>query len=166
MHHAHDFSEAQPSFPFEPCNLVPFPAAEITPVMIYAEYPYKVARPIALKAIQKAVAAHGAAFVMERTKRFAELRRDCIHEIPHVPHPSTWYNQERFMDEETTWLPSARMTPTPAKVREMAARESEKAPEGWELFARTSPIHCEYAGDFKHAPDFMKKDFTKWIQNR
>lgn len=54
---------------------------------------------------------------------------------------------------------SASAGPPPAKA-------ADQAPEGWELFARTSPIHCEYAGNWKSAPQFMKQDFQTWLTQR
>lgn len=72
---------------------------------IYAFYPRKVGRPKALKAIEKALAGHGYEYLLERTRAYADLRRDNQDEFPSVPHPSTWFNQERFNDDPSTWGP-------------------------------------------------------------
>ena len=67
---------------------------------VYEVYPLKVGRPAALRAIIKAINLHGAEFILERTKRFAEIRGD---DKEYMPHPSTWFNQERYNDDEQTW---------------------------------------------------------------
>lgn len=159
----------QSSFPFEPPKLLPFPEPEKSAqnaatqaAQVYDHYPWKTGRPVALKAIEKAIRNHGFEHVLARTIRYEELRGPTRHEAPRPPNPSTWFNQERFNDDEETWLPFEETTPTPAKQRDMAAQAAEKAPEGWELFARMSPDRCQYEKDYKHAPDFMKKDFEKW----
>lgn len=70
---------------------------------IYAAYPKKVGRPAALKAIQKAIEKIGAPVLLEKTKAFAAARAG---NIEFVPHPATWFNQERFNDDPSTWRPS------------------------------------------------------------
>jgi hypothetical protein len=67
---------------------------------IYAVYPYKVGRPVALRAIQKALRTHDFAFLLERTQHFAQLRGN---DKSFIPNPSTWFNQERFNDDPSTW---------------------------------------------------------------
>lgn len=163
MLHSH---EDQSSFPFaEPRKIILFTDIPEKPPqslgdsqVVYNAYPLKIGRPVALRAIEKAIREHGFDRVLERTLAFAKARGANRFEPPRVPNPSTWYNQERFNDDPETWGTFDQQTPTPAKLREIA----DQAPEGWELFARTSPIHCEYAGNWKSAPQFMKQDFEKW----
>lgn len=68
---------------------------------IYAEYPRKVGKPDALKAINRALATHGADLLLERTKAYADARAGQDHQF--TPHPATWFNQERFNDDPETW---------------------------------------------------------------
>lgn len=67
---------------------------------IYDFYPKKVAKPAALRAILKQLKKYNADDLLEQTKRFAELWKDATKDqIQFLPHPATWYNQERFMDQ-------------------------------------------------------------------
>lgn len=68
---------------------------------IYAEYPRKVGKPAALRAIIKAIAAHGFERVLERTVAYAKAREG--QEPSYTPHPATWYRQERYLDDPATW---------------------------------------------------------------
>lgn len=74
---------------------------------IYSAYPKKVGKPFALKAIQKALEKHEAAFLLDRTKAYATARGSNLN---FVPHPSTWFNQERFNDDPATWKPDVNGT--------------------------------------------------------
>lgn len=70
---------------------------------IYAAYPKKVGRPTAIKAIEKAILKFGVPLLLEKTKAFADARAG---NLDFVPHPATWFNQERFNDDPSTWRPS------------------------------------------------------------
>lgn len=66
----------------------------------YAAYPRKVARPEAAKAFGKAAARASHETIMsglERAKAAWARRRT---ELEHIPHPSTWLNQDRWKDDE------------------------------------------------------------------
>lgn len=78
---------------------------------IYTAYPYKVGRPVALRAIRKALRNHDFDFLLERTQLFAQIRNG---DKSFIPNPSTWYNQERFNDDPSTWK---RVTDNKAPVR-------------------------------------------------
>lgn len=67
---------------------------------IYEIYPLKVGKPKALKAIIKAIKKWRYVFVIQRTKLFALTIGD---RREFVPHPATWFNQERFNDDPSTW---------------------------------------------------------------
>lgn len=70
---------------------------------IYSLYPRKVGRGGrygALNAISTAIKKVGAEFLEERTRRFAEVHGEADD---FTPYPSTWFNQERFNDDESTW---------------------------------------------------------------
>ena len=71
---------------------------------IYEAYPRKVGKPAALRAIEKAIKERGAVFVLDATERYAAK----VEEWPQadrcfVPHPATWFNQQRFNDDPATW---------------------------------------------------------------
>lgn len=73
----------------------------VTAEDIYAAYPRKVARPVAIKAIKKAMRSTDPSFLLEQTQKYAKAR---IGEDPNfTPHPSTWFNQERYNDDPSTW---------------------------------------------------------------
>jgi len=73
---------------------------------VYGLYPRKVARPKALAAIAKAVAKHGLELVLSATQEFARAwARE--PDLTFCPHPATWFHQERFLDEPSTWVRSA-----------------------------------------------------------
>lgn len=71
-----------------------------TPLDVYKAYPLKVGRPRAIQEIQRAIAKFGAVFVLERTVLFANTRNG---DKSFMPHPSTWFHQERFNDDPSTW---------------------------------------------------------------
>lgn len=85
---------------YPPGGVVPIAEAP-TAEDIFKAYPKKVAKPAALKAIQKAIKA-GAdpAFLLERTKLFGQTYGK---DLSFCPYPATWYNQERFNDDPGTW---------------------------------------------------------------
>ncbi len=68
---------------------------------IYDAYPLKVGRPSAINAIRGALKKKiSPTRLLQLTKEYAEVigkRREF------VPHPSTWYNQERYNDDKETW---------------------------------------------------------------
>tara|TARA_S200002703_G_scaffold118308_1_gene103964 strand:+ start:4082 stop:4831 length:750 start_codon:yes stop_codon:yes gene_type:complete len=72
---------------------------------VYALYPRKVGKPKALKAIEKAIQRHGSEKVVEGTKRFAAV---CDLDRQFIPHPTTFFNQDRFLDDEATWTKAQR----------------------------------------------------------
>ena len=71
---------------------------------IYAIYPRKVGRPAALKAITKALKKHPVDYLLDRTSAYsAAVRRWPEDAKQFIPHPATWFNQERFDDDPSTW---------------------------------------------------------------
>lgn len=79
---------------------------------VYKAYPKKVAKPVALRAIRKALKKHTFEFLLEKTKAFAAVRGD---NLEYVPYPATWFNQDRFNDDPATWRP--RDDPRSAQIR-------------------------------------------------
>lgn len=68
---------------------------------VYAEYPRKVAKPDAIKAIIKAFTVSPFETLLDQTKLFAKAVAG--REQRYIPHPATWFNQQRFNDDPTTW---------------------------------------------------------------
>jgi hypothetical protein len=81
---------------------VPPPTSSKQIEAIYSDYPRKVGKPKALLAIKKAVAKFGVDFVAQRTRDFQVARRG--QDVQFTPHPATWFNQERFNDDPSTWI--------------------------------------------------------------
>lgn len=83
---------------------------------IYAAYPKQVGRPAALRAIRRALVKHPFDFLLARARLYAQT---CNSPVEFIPHPSTWFNQERFNDEPATWRRTlgANGKPQPAIVR-------------------------------------------------
>lgn len=67
---------------------------------IYAAYPLKVGKPAALRAIRKAMTRTTPERLLEITAAFAARKNG---DMSFVPHPSTWFNQERYNDDPSTW---------------------------------------------------------------
>jgi hypothetical protein len=65
---------------------------------IYREYPRKVGRVDAIKAIRKALRKVDAETL--RVKTIAFCRSWSGKDLQYCPHPATWFNQERWLDEE------------------------------------------------------------------
>lgn len=77
--------------------------AEASPKDIYAAYPKHVGRPVALKAISRALkkTGIGPGQLLALTNRYAASVKGSDPRF--IPHPSTWFNQERFNDDPKTW---------------------------------------------------------------
>ena len=67
---------------------------------IYAAYPKQVGRPTALRAIRRVLTKFSSDFLLERTHLFSQT---CNSPAEFIPNPSTWFNQERFNDDPSTW---------------------------------------------------------------
>ena len=63
---------------------------------IYSAYPRKVGKPAALKAIAKALVKKPD--LLATVKAFADYHAKCGTEDQYIPHPATYFNQERFND--------------------------------------------------------------------
>jgi 5-methylcytosine-specific restriction endonuclease McrA len=70
---------------------------------IYKHYPRKVGKPAAIKAIISAIAKVKGdyAFLEERTRAFAKSPAGNAGDF--TPYPATWFNQERYNDDEREW---------------------------------------------------------------
>lgn len=83
---------------------------------IYDQYPRKVGRPTALRSICRQLKNHPFELLMERTKAFAAIPR-VKEDMQYVPHPSTWFNQERFNDDPSTWERGSRQPSSALKLK-------------------------------------------------
>ena len=86
---------------------------------IYQLYPRKEARADALKAIEKALGKISVECLKEAVSVFAIAKQG--QEARFIPHPATWYNVERWLDDRSTWLPkddAAVAAPTPPSIQE------------------------------------------------
>ena len=91
------------------CAAPPSPSGiAYNPAGIYALYPRKEGRAAALKAIEKAIKTDGYAVVMEATEAYAKavsMWPDGDRRF--IPHPATWFNQQRYLDDRTAWVRKA-----------------------------------------------------------
>lgn len=83
--------------------------------LVYCEYPRKVGKRAALAAIEKAVDRlrkgengsplstrdDAAVFLIQRVKVFANSPKG--QNGDYTPHPATWFNQSRYLDDESAW---------------------------------------------------------------
>ncbi len=83
---------------------------------IYSAYPKQVGKPAALRAIRRALTKWAFDFLLERTRLYAQT---CNSPAEFIPHPTTWFNQERFNDDPATWrrVSSAGGRSQPAVIR-------------------------------------------------
>lgn len=86
--------------------------SKLTATDIYNAYPLKVGKPNALKAITKAMEKHSPQSLLSLTQQYSSARGA---DLEFVPHPATWFNQERFADDPTTWAPKNKQCPPPIR---------------------------------------------------
>ncbi len=78
---------------------------------IYNCYPRKVAKGVAITAILNAIDRGTSPIVLlERTKAFSNARNG---DVDFCPNPATWFNQERFNDDPSTWKESNKVQNKP-----------------------------------------------------
>lgn len=106
---------------------------------VYAAYPRRVGRGAARKAIRAAlgkIAKRGekdpVAWLLARVQRYAEQRRG---ENPKfTPHPATWFNSERYDDDDGSAVPGT--AGEPARARYGGSRARESRPETFDATVR------------------------------
>ncbi len=74
---------------------------------IYKIYPKKISKPSAISAIKKAINKDGFKHVFERTELYA---KEYNGESRYIPHPSKFFNQERYNDAPAEWSRNAKST--------------------------------------------------------
>lgn len=71
---------------------------------IYELYPRKIGRPKALTAIAKQIKAYDFEIVKNGTELFAKAWKESGRtDLSFCPHASTFFNQERFLDDPSAW---------------------------------------------------------------
>ncbi|MBL7989405.1 MAG: hypothetical protein JNJ94_15190 [Chlorobi bacterium] len=71
---------------------------------VYQAYPRKVARKMGLQAIAKALRHESFEVLLAQTQRFAEAVESWPpSQRKFIPHPATWFNQERWHDDPAIW---------------------------------------------------------------
>lgn len=103
---------------------------------IYELYPKKVGKPAACKAIARALKTCDEETLKLTVKRYADAVLG--HDVQFIPYPSTWFNQERYNDDPSTWVkskvpvstsngfpPSLRDLKTVLQTKELLAAEIE-----------------------------------------
>ena len=68
---------------------------------IYQAYPLKVGKVPALKSISKAILKIPAEELLKKVQAFNAVRNG---NLDYCPHPATWFNQERYNDDPSTWV--------------------------------------------------------------
>lgn len=131
---------------------------------IYEAYPRKVGRPIAMRAIVKALKKVPFEKLLELTKQYAAIRKS---EDPNfTPHPATWFNQERWSDDPSTWgrqhsqisqpnrrnagVVAAPTTYTNTKPRLQREREAREAAALDQTLAAAGPAPLSTQGGGQH----------------
>jgi hypothetical protein len=125
------------------------PTIEQLAEAIYGLYPRKVGRPPALKAIVKILKA-GEITELDLQAKVREFAA-CVakwpeQDKPFIPHPATWFNQQRYMDDPATW----RREPVASTTVDFRAQKKEGAPppEGWrEAWAALYDLACPATWD-------------------
>lgn len=95
----------------------------ISPEDVYEAYPRKAARPAAIRAIKAAMKRCDADTLLERSKMYASAMEGV--EKKFIPHPATWYGQERYNDDPSEWNPNK--APVVKRERKPKYTPAEKA---------------------------------------
>lgn len=82
--------------------------------LVYLAYPKKVAKPDALKAIVKALKLLPFEELRNRTKDYARAVEGMDPQF--IPYPATWFNDQRYNDDPSTWNPVAKKAHAPNRV--------------------------------------------------
>lgn len=90
---------------------------------IYEAYPRKVGRPVAIRAIRKHIDKVGYDTLLEKTQAYAQAVKDSDPKF--IPHPSTWYSQERFNDDPKEWTTSQKSSVPKGNIYRWMNREKE-----------------------------------------
>ena len=84
---------------------------------IYKIYPKKVGKSYAIQAIKKAINVHGYDHIVEMTKLYAQMYNG---ESRYIPHPSTFFNQERYNDDPSEWSQNVKRASSQFKTQQIS----------------------------------------------
>jgi hypothetical protein len=87
--------------------------------IIYDAYPLKVGKAGALFKIRAALTKIDFQKLLGLTLRYAAAVKQ-FGDLKYTPHPSTWFHQERFFDDPSTWVRATIGTPKAASAQEIA----------------------------------------------
>ena len=79
----------------------PEPVGQAEAEIIYLAYPRKVGKPAAISKIMAALKTESPTHLLERTKLYAAVVAGSDQQF--IPHPSTWFHQQRYNDDPKTW---------------------------------------------------------------
>ena len=89
---------------------------DVQPDEIYQSYPIKVGKPDALRAIERQMKVFCPMCLLTKVRDYTRRRKGNERDVPSVPHPATWFNQQRFNDDASTWGPSTKQQSTTREV--------------------------------------------------
>jgi DNA-binding MarR family transcriptional regulator len=95
---------------------------------IYSAYPRKIAKPAALKAIEKALIRFNDEVHDKTLLELTQLYATSVEgtEQTFIPYPQKWFNQERFNDDPATWKNGEQKTPGENKSQHTHALMSDR----------------------------------------
>lgn len=96
---------------------------------LYRLYPRKKAKPVALESIRKALGKVAFEDLKKAVQKFAASSQG--KEVRYIPHPATWFNQERWTDsgDEDSLLPQRDLSDLSEKEREALFSDDDDPPE-------------------------------------
>ena len=103
---------------------------------LYAMYPRKVGKPAALKAIDAALKKSGKLELVNALQIYMREVKILGIEEKYIPHPATWFNQERWNDQRSTDTGSSSVRIESLKAR---IRNSPAFPGGPRHVDHTTP---------------------------
>ena len=77
---------------------------------MWAIYPRKENKPAAMKKIEPAIKEHGLELILRQVTAWAEswderAKVEGEGKRKYIQHPTTWFNQERYLEESSDWFP-------------------------------------------------------------
>ncbi len=120
--------DRHPSKPSINHQITPKDNFENQALLIWAEYPRRVGKPDAIKKIVSALKKESFEKLLSRTKLYADMTSSKDRHF--IPHPSTWFNQERYNDDPDEWMDSEAKEKEIQKLKHRM--EYERDPEQFE----------------------------------
>ena len=110
---------------------------------IYSAYPKKVGKPAALRGHQECLSTFRWRHASDEDSVVCHLRNG---DLDYVPHPATWFTQERFNDDPSTWKPRPKRREFGSaqdRQREIDDLQARKN-EAYRLLKATPSTHSQY----------------------